>query len=287
MNMMDFVKKYIRFVRIEHTLFSLPIVFSGAFLARSPLLVQTFLWIFLAVLGARSAGFGLNRIIDRSIDAVNPRTKDREIPSGRISVTGGWIFVVAFAVLFFVAAAKLSPVCLALAPIPLALFWFYPYLKRWTVWTHLGLGLAWGTAPLGGWIAVRPVLCPVAQVAPVLWLTLFSVFWVAGFDILYALLDEEFDREHGIYSLPAKVGAEKAVNVSAVAHGIAWIFLAILTVRYLAGPISFGLLIAAAVLLAVAQWTVRKKPLTPDKINYAFFKVNAVLSVAVLLMVVL
>ena len=285
--------KYLRFVKIEHTLFSLPIVFSGTFLALSLGQISSsipwtqILWILLAVLGARSAGFGMNRIIDKDWDAMNPRTKDREIPSQKISVRSAWIFVFVFSLLLLCAAGQLSKTCLYLSPIPLVLFLIYPFLKRKTIWSHLGLGVAWGIAPVGGWLAVSPEMSPLSDLKPVILLALFCVFWVAGFDIVYALLDEDFDRQNGLYSMPAVMGRKNALRVSRIFHFIAILFLGTLVEVYLKHPFSYLFLAVAGMLLILSHWNVATKPLTPSVIDFAFFKVNAVLGFIIFLLVLL
>ena len=231
--------KYLKFVKIEHTLFSLPVVFSGTLLALSGrmLTLREFFWIFLAVTGARSAGFGFNRILDKAIDAQNPRTAGREIPSGKISLREGWIFVAVSAILFIFSAARLSQTCFYLSFIPLLMFFIYPFLKRKTDLCHLGLGLAWGIAPLGGWLAVSPQILPFSRIMPALLLSGFCVFWVAGFDVIYALLDEDFDRNHGVHSMPAALGSKDALSVARILHFISIMFLGTLVQVYLNHPL--------------------------------------------------
>ena len=285
--------RYLKFVKVEHTLFSLPIVFSGAFLAKHvygesvSFSFSLIFWIILAVLGARSFGFAMNRIIDKEIDAKNPRTKNREIPSGQISVSAALVFALISAVLFLFAAAQIDPLCFMLAPIPLGLFILYPFLKRWTLLAHLGLGIAWGTAPLGGWIAVRPQIVSLIELQPILILTLFSIFWVAGFDILYALLDEEFDRENGHYSMPALLGKRDALRMSELFHLVAFLALGTLVQAYFGTPISFLLLASIGVLLILSHWKILVNELTPQVIDFAFFKVNAAVGFLVFLIVLL
>ncbi len=285
------IKNLLNFVKIEHTLFSLPIVFSGAFLAEGlrgdKISAAKFIWIFAAVLGARSAGFAMNRIIDCDLDAKNPRTKDREMPSGAISPAAAWTFTACSAGLFILAASQLSKTCLMLAPIPLVFFFIYPYLKRYTMWAHLGLGTAWGIAPLGGWLAVNPQIAPFRTMMPAILLALFCIFWVAGFDVIYALLDEKSDRENHIFSMPAILGEKNALRVSEIAHTAAVLFLGTLVQVYLNHPLSFGLLTVAGALLIVSHWRVQFHPLTPPNIDFAFFKVNAALGFVVLLLVIL
>lgn len=241
-----------------------------------------FVWILLTITGARSFGFGINRIIDRHIDAKNPRTQNREIPAGKISVRFAWIFTIASAILFVVSAGMLSKTCLVLSPIPLLLFAIYPFLKRWTLWTHLGLGIAWGIAPIGGWLAVRPQIFPLGSLTPVLLLSFFSIFWVAGFDIIYALLDEKFDRENHFQSMPAVLGTKNALRVSELFHVTAFLLLGLLVEIYLNHAAAFGALFMIGILFAVSHWKVSSEELTPQVINFAFFKVNAALGFMVL-----
>lgn len=279
--------KFIKFIKIEHTMFSLPVVFSGTLLALQgrSLGLAEFFWIILAVLGARSTGFGLNRILDREIDSKNPRTANREIPSGKISLKEAWIFTGLSALLFTASAGILSRTCLALSFIPMILFWAYPFLKRHTIFCHLGLGLAWGTAPLGGWLAVSPQIFPISRLLPALLLSGFCVFWVAGFDIIYALLDETFDRQNGIYSMPSVLGSGDALRVSRIFHFVSLLFLGTLVQIFLHQPITFGFLFMAGIVLAVAHWRVIHEPLSPPVIDFAFFKMNAALAFVVFLMI--
>lgn len=286
------MRNFIRFVKIEHSLFSLPVVFAGSFLAVSnggaeSMTPSRFFWILIAVLGARSAGFGLNRIADRAIDGENPRTRDREIPSGKISPAQAWAFVLVSSAVFMGAAGMLSKTCLALSPIPLVLFAIYPFLKRFTLWSHLGLGLAWGIAPLGGWLALRPAILPVREMAPAILLSLFCVFWIAGFDVIYALLDEEFDRRSGLHSMPAVMGAKNAIRASEVLHAISFMLLGTLVQLYLNQTLPFVLLGVAGLLLIVSHWRIAVEPLTPPLIDFAFFKVNAALGFVIFFIVVL
>lgn len=274
------IQKLLRFVKIEHTLFSLPIVFCGSLLALPsgvyPTVKQCIL-IFLAILGARSAGFAMNRVIDKDIDAKNPRTRVREIPSGQISVQSAWLFIAANSLLYIVAAGMLSTTCLLLSPIPLILFFAYPFLKRFTMWAHLGLGVAWGSAPLGGFMAIHQRFTPVEDLYPALLLGTFSIFWLAGFDVIYGLLDEKSDREQGVRSIPAALGSKDAIIVSELLHFAAFLFLGLLVYQYLHRPVSFVLLSLAGVLLAVSHWRVATEELTPKVIDFAFFKTNAAL----------
>ncbi len=282
------MKKFLSFVKIEHTLFSLPIVFAGSLLALPkntyPSLGQCAV-IFLAVLGARSAGFAMNRVIDKDIDGQNPRTKFREIPSGLISVQSAWIFIAANCLIFLIAAGTISKTCLTLAPIPLLLFFIYPFLKRFTMWAHLGLGIAWGIAPLGGYLAINSMLSPFARLYPPLLLAVFCIFWVAGFDVVYALLDEKFDQDTGVYSMPSVLGSKDAIIVSELFHFAAFLTLSLLVFHFLNRPAALALWAAAGVLLSISHWKLATEELTPKVIDFAFFKVNAALGFIILLLV--
>jgi 4-hydroxybenzoate polyprenyltransferase len=266
------VLNYSRFVKIEHTLFSFPLLLSGALLAEGELSLRTLLLILAAGTGARTAALGLNRILDRRIDAENPRTGNRELPSGVMStpealgVTGAGVAV------FLVSAYLISPRCLALAPIPLAIFLFYPLMKRFTMWAHLGVGAALAMGPLGAWYAVQ---LDFRDYGNTLILCLFTLFWVAGFDIIYSTLDQEFDRSRGLHSLPSRLGRERALAVSAFFHLAAFGLLATLYVRALAGPV------AALFLLIIGALLVAEHRRAQD-VDLAFFKINAALGFVVL-----
>lgn len=272
---------YARFLKIEHTLFSLPLIFAGALLAGgSGLNFTRALWILVAGAGARTAAMGLNRIIDRHIDAENPRTAGRELPSGAMSMGEAWTIVGLGILTYVTAAAILSPLCLWLSPIPLAVFVLYPYLKRVTPLCHFGVGFALALAPLGGWLAVAPIdrlSVPDYWLPPVL-LSAFTFFWVAGFDIIYATLDEDFDRAHGIRSLPATLGRRNALAIAALLHVCGVATLAFLLHRlvghwvwWLRGNMFLG---AIALLFALEHWFARN-------VNLAFFKINVLVGFAV------
>jgi 4-hydroxybenzoate polyprenyltransferase len=264
---------YSRFVKAEHTLFSLPLIFSGAILAggRWP---EWPLWGLMlgAGLGARTAAFALNRIIDRQIDARNPRTAERELPKGRVSLREAWGVFAAGLVIYLLCAWVIAPICLWLSPLPLAIFVIYPYMKRFTPLAHFGVGLADAMAPLGGWIAVRQSF---EGIAPGFWLALFTFFWVAGFDIIYATMDEAFDRKEGLHSLPARFGAPKALQISGVLHALAFASLTVLYYTALRTPLALVSLLAIGALL---YWEHRQS----DDVELAFFKINAVLGFGVL-----
>lgn len=255
------------FVKLEHTFFSLPVLFGGAVLAARGLpAVSTLLWIALAGTGARTLGMALNRIIDRHIDARNPRTASRELPAGRMSLAEAWGVAVAGAVLYLLACLQLPPICLWLSPVPVAVFALYPYLKRFTPLAHLGVGAALALAPLGAWVAVRGDL---HSPEPALWLALFTLAWVAGFDIIYATLDEEFDRGAGLHSLPRALGARRALWVSWLLHSVAVVAMVVLYGRFLGGTAALVSLLALAVVLIAEQRLA-------SRVHLAFFQLNLV-----------
>lgn len=271
------MKKYFSFVKIEHTLFSLPLVYAGVFLASrgafpgwKPLLL-----VLVAATGARTAAFALNRIIDRRIDARNPRTASRDLPSGRMSLAEALGVLVAGLAVYFGAAYALSFFCFMMSPIPLVIFIVYPTMKRFTPMAHFGVGLGLAMGPLGGWFAVSPSFDTI--LSPAL-LSLFTMLWVAGFDIIYATLDEEFDRKASLFSFPSRFGKERALRYSGYLHAAAFVVLAALYLQADLSRWALPLLIATGVLL----YTEQKKA---EDVELAFFKINAVAGFAVLAMV--
>jgi 4-hydroxybenzoate polyprenyltransferase len=262
-----------RFVKVEHTVFSLPMLFAGAWLAADGYPgTRTLVLIVLAGFGARIVALALNRILDRHIDRKNPRTAGRELPRGAMSPSEAWLVTLGGLAIYLVAAGLLSPICLLLSPIPLAVFVFYPMMKRFTMFAHLGVGLGLAMAPLGAWMAVRQTF---AGSLPALLLGVFTLCWVAGFDIIYATMDVEFDRRAGLHSMPSKLGVDRALQVSSLLHLVAFVSLALLVVwKFRTGPALAGLAVTGF-LLYLEQ---RRK----DDVETAFFRINAVLGFAVL-----
>ena len=270
-------RTYATFVKIEHALFSLPLILAGAWLAAprgvAPL---TLLWIALAATGARTAALALNRLLDQAIDAKNPRTRVRELPSGRMSAFEGWAIVAAGTAVYVAAAAALNPLCLLLSPIPLAVFTLYPLLKRFTPLCHFGVGAALALSPLGGFLAVVPDLGRALAEAGAL--AVFTLFWVTGFDLIYATLDEDFDRAHGVRSLPAALGSARALAVSRACHAVAFVALAAWAWSRWPLPLVAVALAAVAAGLAWQQASARH-------VDLAFFRINAGLGFVVLAVV--
>jgi len=271
------LKTYASFIKLEHAVFSLPLIVAGMLLhtygwPRAELVVQ----IILAAIGGRVMAMGLNRIIDVEFDAGNPRTRQRELPRGAMQQREAWGIVLIAGLLYVFSAAAIAPICLWLSPIPVALFVGYPYLKRFTVLSHLGLGIAWSMAPLGGWLAASKSLTTIGEIG---WLWLFSVLWVTGFDIIYATMDEAFDRKAGLHSLPVKLGKVKALQAARVIHAGAFLALAVLWRTQLYSPIAWLWLLVVGVLFIWQHTVAERQP------EVAFFKVNGLLGFGVLGMV--
>jgi 4-hydroxybenzoate polyprenyltransferase len=274
--MIDRIATYARFVKIEHTLYSFPLLLSGALLAtHHSLTLRTMVLILIAGSGARTAALAVNRLFDRTIDRANPRTASRELPRGVMSGAEGWLVTAIGTSVYLVAAYMISPRCLALSPIPMAVFALYPLLKRFTMWAHLGVGLALSMAPLGAWYAVS---LSFRDMGPILILAAFTFFWVSGFDIIYSTLDEEHDRLTGLYSVASRLGRHKALSLSLLFHLVAFGFLILLYWMRLEGLAAGLMLLAAGALLYLEH---RKA----EDVELAFFKINAVLGFVVLALV--
>ncbi|MBP9145630.1 MAG: putative 4-hydroxybenzoate polyprenyltransferase [Thermoanaerobaculia bacterium] len=261
-------------IKFEHTLFALPFALMGMLLAAQGVPEgRIVLWIVVAMVGARSAAMGWNRLVDREIDAANPRTAMRALPAGLVTPGFVALFVVASLALLVFAAWRLNPLCLALSPVAIVILLGYSYTKRFTWAAHLALGLALAGAPLGAWIAVTGGFAPTPFV-----LAGIVVTWVAGFDILYALQDEAFDRARGLASIPARFGAVRALALSAGLHVATLGFLAALPFVY---PPGLGWIywtgVAGCVLLLAYQHAI-VRPGDLSRLNAAFFTANGVLA---------
>lgn len=263
-------------IKFSHTLFALPFALLSAVLAaRGIPRSGTLVWILLAMVGARSAAMAFNRIVDRDVDALNPRTAGREIPSGVISVRWASVFCLLSGALFVFSASRLNRLCLVLAPVTLALVLGYSLTKRFTALSHLVLGLSLAIAPVGAWLAVRGTFAWL----PIL-LGLAVLFWVAGFDIIYSLQDETFDRMQGLRSLPALLGAARALRVSALFHAATFaLLIAVVLVAH--GGIIFAAGVLVAGLFLVRQHAI-VSPQDLSRVDAAFFTANGWLSVIVL-----
>ena len=213
------VKEIFDFVKIEHTLFSLPFVFIGAEIAGNPTMLQL-AWILVAAIGARGLAMALNRIIDRDIDANNPRTSQRHLASGTMSMNSAWMLCVIFLGMLLVGAWQLNTVALSMSWLPVLAFAVYPYMKRWTWACHLWLGICLGLAPAGAWLGIVGgdlgwvAITDFHWYPTILWISLGVMFWIAAFDLNYALMDIESDREQGILSFPARFGEQHTLRTS-------------------------------------------------------------------------
>jgi 4-hydroxybenzoate polyprenyltransferase len=261
-------------IKIEHTLFALPFAFLGAVLAARgiPSIPQLF-WITLAMVGARSTAMAFNRIADREYDARNPRTRARAIPAGLVSVGFVWAFTIVAATLFLLSAAMLNRLTLMLAPVALLSVVLYSFTKRWTLLSHIVLGWCLSIAPTGAWIAVRGTL---DNSVPLL-LSLLVLLWTAGFDVLYACQDYDFDRREGLRSMPARFGIAGSLWIARVLHAGA--FAALITLYWSAqlGWLALVGVLATGTLLVYQHTLVHADDLS--RVNAAFFTTNAFVSV--------
>ena len=268
------LKTTLEMIKFEHTLFALPFAFLGAVMAANGLPTwQQIVWITLAMVGARSAAMTFNRIVDRDIDARNPRTANRELPSGKLSVRFAWVFLFVSVALFLFAAYSLNWLTFALSPVALASVLGYSYAKRFTSFSHLLLGWALAISPTGAWIAVRGAI---DSEVPLL-LSLFVLMWTSGFDIMYACQDHDFDKKAGLRSIPARFGIERSLWMARLFHVQAWFVLLILFIVSELGIIAL-VGVGLVALLLVYQHTL-VKPNDLSRMNAAFFTTNAFVSV--------
>jgi 4-hydroxybenzoate polyprenyltransferase len=256
---------YASFVRVSHSVFALPFALAGALLAAQHVAVTwaTIGWILVAMVAARSAAMGFNRLVDARMDALNPRTAMREIPRGAMSSREATVFVVLSSAAFVFASWRLNAICLALSPVALAIVFWYSLAKRFTTWTQLFLGLAMAVAPVGGWLAVggRGGLEP--------WLLALAIgTWVGGFDVLYACQDLEFDRAHGLNSIPVRFGIRTSLAISRFMHVIAVFCLLALAAVAPLGPIYLAGVAVVAGMLIYEQSLVRADDLS--RVKFAF-----------------
>jgi len=272
------LKTTLAMIKFEHTLFALPFAFLGAILAANGLPSWwQILWITLAMVGARSAAMSFNRIADKDIDAANPRTAGRELPAGKLSVGFAWMFFTASLALFLLSAFMLNWLAFALSPVALLFVLGYSYAKRFTSFAHVILGIALAISPSAAWIAVRGAL---DSEVPIL-LSLLVMMWTAGFDVLYACQDFEYDRKAGLRSIPAKFGIPGALWIARLFHFQAFIVLVFLYLVTELGWFAFVGVIAVGVLLIYQHTLV--KPNDLSRLNAAFFTTNAFVSVILLI----
>ncbi|WP_274364508.1 UbiA-like polyprenyltransferase [Paenibacillus thermotolerans] len=277
--MLHKIKTFMEMIKFEHTVFALPFAFMGAILGAVVMLdsLPTWPqigWITLAMVGARSAAMGLNRVIDAAIDGKNPRTAIRAIPAGLLSKKEVLIFIVVSFVVLFYAASQLNSLCVKLLPIAVFLLTLYSYTKRFTWLCHLVLGLTIGLAPLGGWVAVTASFDLTAFV-----LYIAVSFWIAGFDIIYACQDADFDRREGLFSIPSRFGIRGALGIAKSFHLITAVaFFSLWKLADLQWWYAAGLIISYAILF---YEHIIVKPNDLSRMNTAFFTMNGTLSIVV------
>jgi 4-hydroxybenzoate polyprenyltransferase len=266
-------------IKWEHSVFALPFALCGAMLAAGgwPTAWQLS-WIIVAMVAARSAAMAFNRLADAQIDAVNPRTQTRALPTGALSRGFVGAFVTVACALFVLAASQLNQVTLLLSPLALAIVLLYSYTKRFTRWSHLVLGFALGVAPTAAWIAVRGSLD-----ARILLLTAAVTFWVGGFDVLYACQDYEFDLNNGLHSIPRYLGVGRALLIARLFHGAMMLLLIALVLSFHLGALGLVGVGVVGLLLAYEHSLVSRDDLS--RLNAAFFTMNGVISVVFFLFV--
>jgi 4-hydroxybenzoate polyprenyltransferase len=266
------IKILLEMIKFEHSVFALPFALTGALLAERGLPGGLVLfWLVMAMVWARTAAMGFNRIVDRKFDAANPRTADRAIPAGAVKLWEAWTLVLVASGLFFLSCAMLNPLALLISPLALALTFLYSLTKRFTWLCHVVLGVALAVSPLGGWVAVAGTLSGFPWV-----LSLGVLFWVAGFDTVYACLDTEFDRSAGLFSLPARFGPRLAFRLAVFFHVLAFLCFVITgLVMGLHFIFAVGLLIAAGALF-YQHLAVSPGDLT--RIRLSFFTLNGLIS---------
>jgi 4-hydroxybenzoate polyprenyltransferase len=267
------IQTTLEMIKWEHSVFALPFALCGAMLAANgwPTRWQV-LWIVVCMVSARSAAMAFNRVVDAAIDGANPRTSSRALPAGLLSRGFVIAFIMIWCAIFVFASAQLNRLTLYLSPVALAVVLFYSYTKRFTTWSHLVLGFALGIAPAAAWIAVRGSLDP-----RILLLTAAVTCWVAGFDVLYACQDCEFDRNNGLYSIPQSFGISNALLISRALHVFVLLLLGGLVLAFGLGKLAMVGVIVVAMLLAYEHSLVRADDLS--KLNAAFFTMNGVIAV--------
>lgn len=265
----------LKMIKVEHTVFALPFAFMGAFLAARgyPSSRQIF-WILVAMVGIRSAAMAFNRLVDANIDSANRRTRNREIPRGALEKTEVWVFVAVSSAVFILAAYQLNRLCFILSPVALACTFFYSFTKRFTWLSHLFLGSAIGLAPLGGWLAVAGSFHPIAFL-----LGAAVLFWIGGFDIVYACQDYEFDCNHMLKSIPQRWGIGRALKISEFCHLITFVLLVTVGLMAGLGPAYYLGLVLILAFLITQHLIVSAEDLS--KVNLSFFTMNGLISMVI------
>ncbi len=266
-------------IKIEHTVFSMPFLYSGAILAAKGIpSVWVLFWITIGLISARTAAMSLNRLIDREIDAKNPRTRNRALPSGLISEKEIKMYIAFSLTMLFISALMLNWLCVVLYPFAVALFVIYPYLKRYTCLSHIVLGMTLGIAPVGAWVAVTASL----DLAPIL-LGLAVTFWVAGFDVIYSYQDLEFDKQYGLKSIPKVFGIKEGLKISALFHALTVFFL--ISLRFFVDLQTIFLIGIGVISILLVYEHLIISPTNLQKVPIAFFNVNAVVGICFLIFI--
>jgi 4-hydroxybenzoate polyprenyltransferase len=285
-NLKSKISDYGRLVRFSHTVFALPFALSSVALAwpKHPVTLRTLFWILIAMVGARTAAMAFNRLADRKFDALNPRTQEWELPRGAVRVWEAVALTAAAVLVFMLAAYQLNWICFVLSPVALAIIFFYSLTKRFTWASHLFLGLALALAPVGAWLATLRPPIDVGELTVPVYLGLAVVFWLAGFDIIYSLQDREFDRAHGLHSIPVRFGVAGALRLSSFFHLCTIVFLALVGLDAAMGLLYW---IGFAAVALVLLWEHRiVTPADLSRINRAFFDLNAYVSLGYFLFTV-
>jgi 4-hydroxybenzoate polyprenyltransferase len=273
------IRSYASLVRFSHTVFALPFAFASLVLAwpSHPITLEMVLWILVAMVGARTAAMGFNRLADRKFDALNPRTQGWELPKGTVKAWEAGLLTIVASIIFVFGAYQLNWTCFVLSPVALAVIFFYSLTKRFTWASHLFLGVALSLAPIGAWLAVagwpfdwQEAMIPVC-------LGLAVVFWLAGFDIIYSLQDREFDRAYGLHSIPARFGVVWALRLSSFFHLCTIVFLSLVGIAANLGTVYW---IGCLVVFFILVWEhLIVRPHDLSRINRAFFDFNAYVSI--------
>ena len=267
-------------IKIQHTVFALPFAVMSAFLAAEGLPEwKTLGWILVAMFGARNSAMAFNRMVDAKLDANNPRTSNRALPAGKLTLTQYAVFLVLSSALLIGASYMLNPLAFYLSPVALAIVFFYSITKRFTVWSHIYLGFALACAPVGAWVAVKEEISLVSLI-----LGAAVVFWLTGFDIIYSCLDVEADHKSDLYSIPRRFGVDRALKIAYVAHAL-MIFFLLGVLWHPAVGVLYGIgVIAVAGLLVYEHSLVKIDDLS--KVNFAFFNVNGMIGIGLMCVVI-
>jgi 4-hydroxybenzoate polyprenyltransferase len=285
-NLKSKIADYGRLIRFSHTVFALPFALASIALAwpSHPVTLRNLLWILIAMVSARSAAMAFNRLVDRRFDAHNPRTEHWELPRGTVKVREAVLLTITSSAIFVYAAYQLNFVCFVLSPIALAIIFFYSLTKRFTWASHLFLGLALSIAPIGAWLAVAGSPVDLPELATPCFLGLAVLFWLAGFDVIYSLQDQAFDRKEGLYSIPVRFGVAGALRFSSLFHVCTVVFFAAVGLSAQMGVIYWlGFVIVSIILFWEHQLVT---PTDLSRINRAFFDFNAYISIAYFLTIV-